>query len=381
METWNREELYKEIWEQPMLKLAPKCGISSVMLGKVCRKLGIQVPGRGYWARKASGYSVSIKPLPKLKDVPVVQRFKFPDPYPKEPKMPLPEPTDPEYVRIKEVESLEIPIDPNVPLHRLVAATAKAFKSAHTDHRGYRSTRGHEGVLDLHISNGTFDRAIQILNTVVLAVEKQGFPLNVNKETRDVVARIFEQEFSFEVIEKYNQIRIPEYQRKDDFFAPKVRYEVNGILEFRVSHSRFGQFAVRDHKKLPLERRIAVLVGAFVRQARAAKLGAERERREEIKRREEEIQRQKLAELIREEEKKVSNLDTWVTNWLRARRYREFISALEQSWEVAGKNLSPEADHGKRLIWMRQQADRLDPLVESPGSILDRKSEISGQWY
>jgi hypothetical protein len=381
METWNREELYKEIWEQPMLKLAPKYGISSVMLGKVCRKLRIPVPGRGYWARKASGHLVSIKPLPKLKEVPIVQRFKFADPHHMEPKMPEPEPTDPEYVRIKEVESLEISIDPNVPLHRRVAATAKAFKSAHTDYRGYRSTRGIEGALDLHISNGTSGRAIQILNAVVLALENQGFSLSVNKDTRDVVAKVFEREIGFELIEKYNQIRIPEYQRKDDFFAPKVRYEPNGILEFRVSHSRYGQFAMRDHKKLPLESQIAVMVGAFVRQARAAKLGAERERREEIKRREDEIQHQKLAELIREEEKKVSNLDTWVTNWLRARHYREFIAALEQSWKEAGKNLSQEADHGKRLVWMLQQADRLDPLVESPSSILDRKSEIVGRWY
>jgi hypothetical protein len=90
---------------------------------------------------------------------------------------------------------------------------------------------------------------------------------------------------------------------------------------------------------------------------------------------------QKLAELIREEEKKVSNLDTRVTNWLCARHYREFIAALEQSWKEAGKNLSPETDHGKRLVWMRQQTDRLDPLVESPESIPDPKSEISGHWY
>ncbi len=37
METWNREELYREVWRDPMLKLAKKYGISSVMLGKVCR--------------------------------------------------------------------------------------------------------------------------------------------------------------------------------------------------------------------------------------------------------------------------------------------------------------------------------------------------------
>ena len=66
METLNREELYSEIWEQPMLKVAPKYGISGVMLGKVCRKLQIPVPGRGYWARKESG-----KPIIRFSRIPV----------------------------------------------------------------------------------------------------------------------------------------------------------------------------------------------------------------------------------------------------------------------------------------------------------------------
>jgi hypothetical protein len=39
METWNPEELYNEIWEQPLVKTAAKYGISAVALGKVCRKL------------------------------------------------------------------------------------------------------------------------------------------------------------------------------------------------------------------------------------------------------------------------------------------------------------------------------------------------------
>jgi hypothetical protein len=55
METWIREQLYSEIWEEPVSKVAAKYGISDVMLGKVCKQLSIQVPGRGYWAKKAAG--------------------------------------------------------------------------------------------------------------------------------------------------------------------------------------------------------------------------------------------------------------------------------------------------------------------------------------
>jgi hypothetical protein len=47
---------------------------------------------------------------------------------------------------------------------------------------------------------------------------------------------------------------------------------------------------------------------------------------------------------------------------------RKFIVALE-------KDLSPDAPKGQRIIWMKQQADRLDPMLRSPLSILDRKRE------
>jgi hypothetical protein len=71
MDRWNREALYAEIWEQPMVKVAPKYGISAVMLGKVCRELQIPVPGRGYWARKEFGKQVKQVPLPLARNLPV----------------------------------------------------------------------------------------------------------------------------------------------------------------------------------------------------------------------------------------------------------------------------------------------------------------------
>ena len=94
-----------------------------------------------------------------------------------------------------------------------------------------------------------------------------------------------------------------------------------------------------------------------------------------------ELELQELAEKVRAEEKQVEKLDSWVTSWLRANQYRDFIAALEDTWTRAGHDLSPEAEKGKRIIWMKQQADRLDPLIDSPPSILDRKHELGHRWY
>ena len=39
--------------------------------------------------------------------------------------------------------------------------------------------------------------------------------------------------------------------------------------------------------------------------------------------------------------------------------------------KLTGQDIGRESEFGKWLIWARAQADRLDPLVKSPPSILD----------
>jgi hypothetical protein len=51
----TREELYAQVWAEPMTKLAQRYGMSDRGLAKVCTRMGIPVPGRGYWARVQSG--------------------------------------------------------------------------------------------------------------------------------------------------------------------------------------------------------------------------------------------------------------------------------------------------------------------------------------
>jgi hypothetical protein len=62
---------------------------------------------------------------------------------------------------------------------------------------------------------------------------------------------------------------------------------------------------------------------------------------------------------------------------MRATQYRDFITVLEEVWAESGHDLTAESEKGKRIHWMKQQANRLDPFVDSPPSVLDRKRELN----
>lgn len=59
----SRLELYEAVWTKPLSVLATEFGITGTGLKKVCARWSIPTPGRGYWARRAHGKSVSRPPL------------------------------------------------------------------------------------------------------------------------------------------------------------------------------------------------------------------------------------------------------------------------------------------------------------------------------
>ena len=65
--TIEREELYRQVWAEPIFRLAPKYGISNVALKKICKKLNVPTPPRGYWAKIQNHIRVERTPLPKIK--------------------------------------------------------------------------------------------------------------------------------------------------------------------------------------------------------------------------------------------------------------------------------------------------------------------------
>ena len=52
---FTRQELYDFVWEEPRSTLAKRYAISDVALAKACRRAGIPMPDRGYWAKRQAG--------------------------------------------------------------------------------------------------------------------------------------------------------------------------------------------------------------------------------------------------------------------------------------------------------------------------------------
>ncbi len=66
----TRESLYELVWSKPCSAVAKELGISDVAVEKICRKLEVPKPERGFWAKKAHGKAVKIIRLKRSVDAP-----------------------------------------------------------------------------------------------------------------------------------------------------------------------------------------------------------------------------------------------------------------------------------------------------------------------
>jgi len=384
-DTWNREELYVEIWEKPLVKVAAKYNISAVALGKVCRKLQIPLPGRGHWTKKEFGKPVEQTPLPTAINLPVVRKMK--EAYTRargnaEAVEAIDE-NDPELIRIAAVRKTEVSVNEKTILHKTVSQTRQVLKQASVDLRGILIRPRSALTLDVRVSKKMLDRAIRLMNAFVVKIESEGMPVvpeNTRQECENFHANVFGQKVGFGIVER----AIQKNKREDKSYSwtrVVYDYEPSGLLEFHVGgYSYYGGKTWRDGKTRKLENLLSEFVAELMLEGRRRRIAAEERQREALEKRRKEEELEDLAKLIKEEERKVHELNSWVNQWGRAKRMRRFISALERKWKSEGIDLSPESPKGQRISWMKEQADRLDPMIPSPPSILDRKNELR-HWY
>ncbi|MDN4039307.1 hypothetical protein [Massilia sp. YIM B02443] len=63
----TRLELYQRVWREPMVNIAKEFGVSSSYLARICSRLNVPRPARGYWAQVSAGQHMVKRPLPEAR--------------------------------------------------------------------------------------------------------------------------------------------------------------------------------------------------------------------------------------------------------------------------------------------------------------------------
>jgi hypothetical protein len=371
----TRQQLYSSVWSEPMIKLARVHGLSDIGLAKICRKHEIPIPPRGYWAKRQAGQVVDPVPLPNPdRDYGI--------------EMPEPRPTglstssDLADGRERDEEPVQVP-ETLRGAHELVSRASAELQSAQVGEHGLISKPAN-ATLDIHVGRASLRRALRIMDALLKAIERRDF----NVTTGPTVA-ILGVSLRFGISEQLDvkQVEPREQELEGRYTFGHSRFDQrkipSGRLTLQIDHgqtywSSGCRQTWRDTERQKLEDwlggflvslialagRLKEREAAFQRQAQERR--AEEQRRQEAAR----ARAEKLA-IIKAERARVDSLLQWAANWRTSQNLREFIRAIESAHSAAHGMIAPDSEIGRWIAWASQQADRLDPLQESPPSILD----------
>jgi hypothetical protein len=373
----KREDLYEQVWSKPMTTLAKEYNISDVGLAKICKKLNIPKPEPGYWAKVAAGKSVVKNELPTLKEGEVGYYELKPE---DNSRIDLPESILKLIEEERKDENKIIVPQKYVRYHEIITNIRKENEvnptKKHSANSAIRAT------FDIRVQNPTFDRALRIFDTLMKELEKRGYTIITKKVDREKNTYVVINGVELKIIlsEKLNRILSKDYGTKN-FWSNKYEFIPSGILKLEIDES-FHQYetdirSVRDTITLKLEDRLNEFVIALLKGSEAKKKSEEYFEKERIKRQKEEEERRTLLNEIKAEKKKCEELWKSVNDYYRCYQIRLYIKAVEDNYRHQHGEIMNGSNIEQWLKWANDQADRIDPLKDSPPSVLDQVSRFS----
>jgi hypothetical protein len=327
----SRHQLYALVWQKPITKLAKEFGMSDVGFAKICRKHGIPLPERGYWARVDAGQTPPKKALTRKDynpEIVIVER----EPVTEEILMQRKLNKKKQAEALAQVGTFIVPNALNKP-HKLTLMTQRYFQDierklireskvkdkyrldwkdrAPSAEYGRYFCRGTEG-FSLKVSLEKLNRALCFLDALVKVLERHGFEIQNNIKGHrgqiTVEATKDEEGVRFHLQEGYSQRLLSEkeleLERSVYSYASQFGRAPSGIFTFSVCGRQdwYDKKFVDSSKKI--EERLSEIVTEFIdlvprqKQERIAKAKAEDEARERARIRE--LEQRKREERIKQ---------------------------------------------------------------------------------
>jgi len=364
--TVQRQVLYDQVWAQPMTKVAKEYGISDVALAKICKKLNVPYPGRGYWRRKETGKAVKQQPLPPNPDQAKQAVTIYPTIRP-DSLEPVSEETTQQITAEQAPEQkLEVP-DRLGKTHRLLSGHLTEWRSASVDEYGAIRS-GNLRQFNIRVSPQHLSRAVRIMNALLLAMEARGHQVGIQDGFKKAFGvRINGQPIEFGLEEKFQRIERPadKNRRPDPWGYHQYEYVSTGKLMLKITE--WGADGLQktwsDGKTTKLETCLNDFIVGLLKVAEAVKARRLKQEQEEQIRRETERRRQEEAIKRQEELTRRQALEQEATNWAKAQQLRTYLSALKDMLTTKHGEIQPGSQADQWLTWAYQHADRLDPLV------------------
>jgi hypothetical protein len=338
----TRAGLYELVWKTPMHTLAPEFGISDVGLAKLCRRNGIPLPPRGYWAKLQFGKRVRRPPLPK----PVQGQREDLIIEASPPREALPD-LPPEIAAAIEAEQnaaelIAVPQSPKP--HPIVATWERARQPSYGPP---------------NFTPETESRRCRIASVLLRELEKRSAKITAKYQHKFEIA-IFGQTIEMTFAEKLAQVKLPltPDELKQSWYRErgyKTELRPTGLLRLRFEN--YFDVPIRrewmETQEKPLEGRLReVIVGLYIAAAAERKRSeehAEWERQRQL----EEIRRWEAEERRREERERVESLLQEADAWAQATRLRQYIDAVKDARDASW------------VKWACEVASVIDPIDKS----------------
>lgn len=361
----TRQALYDQVWSTPMTKLAKEYEISDVALAKICKKLNVPYPWRGYWRRKETGKVVKQLPLPSNTDsakqtVTIHRTIRF------ETVLPLSEDTkrriSAEQFLARKIEVPDRLANP----HRLLKEHVDEWRSPKIDKYGAIWSGNIRQLM--RVSLKTLGRAVRIMDTLFKTLESRGYPVGIQGGYRKALGvRINGEPVEFGLEERFQRIDHPDQKnpRLESWRRERYQYIPTGSLFLRINAWGVDglQKTWSDGKTAKLETYLNDFLVGLIMVAEATKARRLKQEDEERLKREAERRGQEEAEKTQEELARRQALEQEAVNWAKAEQLREYLAALKEMLIAKHGEIQPESQADQWLTWAQQHADRLDPLI------------------
>ena len=366
------------VWATPMSRLGEQFGMTGNGLAKICARLDVPRPGRGYWAKKEAGGKVKTTPLPRAKagkptEV-MLARRKVDEASRRSPTV---------KIALNEAQAKVAPLNPVEAFkqpHAIIAGWLADHAKKAKEARGEREPWRRDLYQPAPFTEQDHRRH-RVLNVILKELERHGASVRAERGNL-LIATVEGQNVSFELREKLKQGQRPltELEKHVPSIYGTSRFELQptGLLLFSIKSYLDGTLRREWLEKAgePIDNMLPRIIATILAAGPAM---AEQQRKSDELRRAYEAECARREAEARARQKEVARwrkLVEMAGAWEELRSVRDFISALRAS-DCDPAELVGDRSIAEWIEWAEARLRQHDPLGNGVSAAIRRLHSAS----